>query len=109
MDTIDGEFPSAWREWVGPLSPEGKHILWLALEEIPEPYRSPLIIFYLEQQPINNVAESLGIGKVTVEGRLLRGRLMLPRHVRAILESACHRNPIAFRAGAWHRGQARAE
>lgn len=70
-----------------------------ALEELEEPYRAPLILFYLKSLSYAEIAETLEIPIGTVMSRLRRGKDRL----RARFESGAYRtesatpaNPIPF-------------
>ena len=52
------------------------------LENLPEKYRAPLILHYLEGQTAKEVAQTLKLSTSTVEGRLKRGRKEL--HLRLL-------------------------
>jgi RNA polymerase sigma factor (sigma-70 family) len=56
-----------------------------ALETLPEKYRTPLILFYREDQSVAAVAEALGLSKNAVKQRLKRGRAKLHREVETTL------------------------
>src|SRR5690242_7476614 len=43
------------------ISKEEEALLWRSLERIPEIYREPLVLFYREQQSIENVAAALDL------------------------------------------------
>ena len=76
------------------VSREEEAILWRSLERIPESYREPLILFYREQQSIENVARSLELSEDAVKQRLSRGRKLLQQEVAEFVESALGRtNP----------------
>ncbi|MFV0441942.1 MAG: RNA polymerase sigma factor [Planctomycetaceae bacterium] len=57
-----------------PVDPEE---LQSALAELPEEYRTPLILIYLEHQGYREIAEALGIPIGTVMSRLSRGKAYL--------------------------------
>jgi RNA polymerase sigma factor (sigma-70 family) len=62
-----------------------------ALEELPETYREPLVLFYREEQSVDRVAEALDLSVDAVKQRLSRGRVMLRDQVAALVESALTR------------------
>ncbi|MGD1032687.1 MAG: sigma-70 family RNA polymerase sigma factor [Opitutaceae bacterium] len=66
-------------------------IMWRALEQIPEAYREPLILFHRENQSVERVAESLELSEDTVKQRLVRGRKMLQSEVEKVVEGALRR------------------
>ena len=73
---------------------EEEAILWRALENIPEIYREPLVLFYREHQSVEAVAQSLELTGDAVKQRLSRGRKMLQEQVLVLVESTLERtNP----------------
>jgi RNA polymerase sigma factor (sigma-70 family) len=70
------------------ISREEEAILWRSLEQIPETYREPLILFYREGQSVERVGEALGLSEDAVRQRLSRGRKMLEQQVAAFVEGA---------------------
>jgi RNA polymerase sigma-70 factor (ECF subfamily) len=52
-----------------------------ALNELPEEYRSPLILYYFEEFTYHEIAEHLGIALGTVMSRLSRGKTFLRRRL----------------------------
>jgi len=66
-------------------------IMWRALEQIPETYREPLILFHRENQSIERVAEELDLSEDTVRQRLVRGRQMLRSEVEKVVEGTLRR------------------
>jgi len=65
---------------------EESAIVWRALEQLPETYREPLILFYREHQSIERVAAALDLSPDTVKQRLSRGRAMLRDQVENLVE-----------------------
>ncbi|MEW6155836.1 MAG: sigma-70 family RNA polymerase sigma factor [Verrucomicrobiota bacterium] len=70
------------------ITKEEEQILWRTLEQIPETYREPLILFYREQQSVQSVARALDLTEDAVKQRLSRGRQMLKEQVAEFVESA---------------------
>jgi RNA polymerase sigma factor (sigma-70 family) len=70
------------------ISHEEEAILWRSLEEIPETYREPLILFYREDQSVERVAETLELSHDAVRQRLSRGRKLLEERVASFVEGA---------------------
>jgi RNA polymerase sigma factor (sigma-70 family) len=69
-------------------------ILWREMENIPELYREPLILFYRQNQSIANVAAALDLTEDAVKQRLSRGRKLLQEQVLAFVEGTLARtNP----------------
>jgi RNA polymerase sigma-70 factor (ECF subfamily) len=57
-----------------------------ALQTLDEPFRSALVLFYLEDQSYREIAEVLGVPIGTVMSRIARGKEML----RAQMSSRAH-------------------
>lgn len=73
---------------------EEEVILWQSVEQIPETYREPLVLFYRERQSIQAVAGKLDLSEDAVKQRLARGRKMLHEQVLQFVEGALERtNP----------------
>ena len=68
------------------ISKEHEAVVWLALKEIPQKYREPLVLFYREQQSVEQVAAGLGLSEPAVRQRLSRGRKLLKAEVAALVE-----------------------
>ena len=66
-------------------------IMWRALEQIPEIYREPLILFHRENQSVQKVATALDLTEDTVKQRLVRGRKLLQTEVEKVVEGALRR------------------
>ena len=87
--TLDGltEFstsePSPAEEAV---SREEESLVWQALEQIPDAYREPLILYYRENQSAAAVAAALVLSEDAVKQRLSRGRGMLRQQVAELVE-----------------------
>jgi RNA polymerase sigma factor (sigma-70 family) len=73
------------------ISNEEAAILWRSLEQIPEIYREPLVLFYREHQSIAAVAQSLELSEDAVQQRLSRGRKLLQQQVLAFVEGTLER------------------
>ncbi len=71
---------------------EEERLLWNSIEQIPEVYREPLILFYREQQSVSSVAETLDLSPDVVKQRLSRGRKMLAQQMEAFVETALRRS-----------------
>ncbi len=68
------------------ISKEQEQIVWRSLEQIPETYREPMILFYRQEQSVADVASALELNEATVRKRLERGRAMLKEQVAALVE-----------------------
>jgi len=73
------------------VSREEEALLWRALAGLPENYREPMVLFYREQQSVEEVAMGLDLTEETVRQRLSRGRSMLREEMTALVESALTR------------------
>lgn len=71
---------------------EEEDLVWHALEELPEPYRETLILYYREEQGLARIADALELSEDAVKQRLARGRAMLREHVEAVVEGALTRS-----------------
>lgn len=70
---------------------EEEAILWRSLEQMPETYREPLILFYREGQSVQRVAERLDLSEDAVKQMLSRGRNLLHEQVLAVVEGTLAR------------------
>jgi RNA polymerase sigma factor (sigma-70 family) len=59
-----------------------KPVLDAALDRLPEKYRAPVILCYLEGKTYQEAAELLGLALGTVSSRLTHARTLLARHLR---------------------------
>lgn len=73
------------------ISREEQALLWRALEQIPDVYRKPLILFYREHKSAARVAEILDLNAEAVHQRLSRGRRLLQDQVLDFVEGALER------------------
>ena len=67
------------------LQDEAKDILRKALLELPEQFRDPLILKYLQGYSYREIAQALDLPESTIETRLYRGRQMLQKKLAPIL------------------------
>ncbi len=79
-------------------SREEQTLVWQALEEIPETYREPLILFHREHQSVAEVAMTLELSSDAVKQRLSRGREILREQVAELVERTlkCSRPRAGF-------------
>jgi zinc protease len=68
------------------LSREEESIVWNTLEQIPDTFREPLILFYRENQSVAQVASALDLSEDAVKQRLSRGRDVLREQVAELVE-----------------------
>ncbi|MDR3402013.1 MAG: sigma-70 family RNA polymerase sigma factor [Chthoniobacter sp.] len=69
------------------ISREEEAILWRTIEQIPETYREPLILFYREGQSPQDIAAALDLTEDAARQRLSRGRKMLHEQVAQFVET----------------------
>ena len=68
------------------ISREEESLIWHSLENIPETYRTPLVLFYRQDQSVNEVALSLDLTPGATRQRLSRGRALLREKVAGLVE-----------------------
>ncbi len=68
------------------VSSEQQQLLWSTLNNIPEQYREPLVLFYREDKSVSQVADMLGLSIDATKQRLARGRAMLKSEVESFVE-----------------------
>ena len=67
---------------------EEQALMWHALEQVPELYREPLVLYYREHRSVEHVAVALDLTESTVKQRLSRGRKILQERVLSFVEGA---------------------
>jgi RNA polymerase sigma factor (sigma-70 family) len=73
-----------------------QQLVWSILENLPEAYREPMILFYRNEQSTREVAIALGENEATIRQRLKRAREMLREEVSETLRLAlCETAPKA--------------
>jgi len=68
------------------ISKEQQAVIWQALQEIPETYREPMVLFYRQQQSIKQVAAALDLSENVAKQRLSRGRKLLKAELTSLVE-----------------------
>ncbi len=71
---------------------EDEAIVWRALQALPERYREPMVLFYREQESIENVARALDLSNEAVRQRLSRGRRKLQDSVLSVIGGTLRRS-----------------
>jgi RNA polymerase sigma factor (sigma-70 family) len=71
---------------------EEQAILWSALQQVPELYREPLVLYYREHRSVEHVAAALDLTEDAVKQRLARGRRILQERVLSFVEGALSRS-----------------
>ncbi len=67
---------------------EEQALLRQAMQNVPENYREPLILYYRENRSIKNVADDLNLSEDTVKQRLSRGRKLVQDGMLPFVEGA---------------------
>ncbi len=78
--------PSDEHPYEHAVSQEESDLVRRALEELPENYREPLVLYYREEQSVAEVASSLELSESAVKQRLSRGREMLRAQMLEVVE-----------------------
>ncbi len=65
-----------------------------AIAELPEKYRVPLVLKYLEDMSYKEISENMEIPVSTIETRLYRGRALLQKRLAVVLERG-ERNEVS--------------
>ena len=73
------------------INKEQQVVIRQALEQIPERYREPLVLFYREQKSLKQVAKLLELSEDAAKTRVSRGRKLLKEQVAAMVESTISR------------------
>ena len=63
-------------------------LVWEILQELPEQYREPLVLFYQQSQSTAEIAAALDLTEATVRQRLSRGRAQIREEVAGRVEQA---------------------
>ncbi len=72
----------------GAVQAEQAALLWATLQEIPEQYREPLIMYYRQSRSVQEIAVALEITEDNVRQRIARGRTFLKEEVERRVETA---------------------
>lgn len=67
------------------ISREEKDLVRHAVERLPEKYRIPILLFYMEELKIAEIAEILGIPQGTVKSRLYKAKKVLEKELEVVL------------------------
>ena len=67
---------------------EDSAMVWNTLEQLPESYRLPMILYYREEHSIERVAELLELTQEATRQRLSRGRALLKTEISKQVESS---------------------
>ncbi len=76
------------------ITKEQQHVVRKALQQIPEQFREPLVLFYRQEKSVKKVAEQLSLSEDAVKQRLSRGRKLLKEQFAAMVETTiCRTGP----------------
>lgn len=67
------------------ISREERELVRKAVGGLPEKYRLPVLLFYMEEQKISGIAEILGIPEGTVKSRLYKAKKLLKKELEVVL------------------------
>ena len=73
------------------ITKEQQHVVRQALQQIPEQYREPLVLFYRQEKSVKKVAEQMSLSEDAVKQRLSRGRKLLKERFAAMVETTISR------------------
>jgi len=73
------------------ITKEQQDIVRRALQEIPEQYREPLVLFYRQEQSVKTVAQQLNLSEEALKQRLSRGRKLLKKRFAKTVETTISR------------------
>ncbi len=71
---------------------EEQVLLWEAMEQVPETYREPLVLFYREDRSMKQVADDLELSEDAVKQRLSRGRKLMQAEITRFVENALEKS-----------------
>lgn len=60
---------------------EEKQYLWTAIDHLSDNYRIPILLYYMEELPISDIAKLLSIPQGTVKSRLHKARRLLEKEL----------------------------
>lgn len=85
-ETLDRNADATLGPLASAINKERESTVWQALEDLPDNYREPLVLFYREDKSIKQVALGLGLSEDTAKQRLSRGRQALKEGVSNLVE-----------------------
>ena len=65
---------------------ETQELVQRAIAELPENYRVPIVLRYLEELSYKGISEVMGLPVTTIETRLYRGKILLQKRLERIIE-----------------------
>ncbi len=82
---------------------EERSMVRQAVRKLPEKYRLPILLFYMEDQKLSEISRILDIPESTVKTRLHRAKKLLEKELEVVLNGQRYRQD--FKAGAGPRGR----
>jgi RNA polymerase sigma factor (sigma-70 family) len=92
IEEVAPDLPDNFEPVEAAIGREQEQVIRHALNQIPESYREPLVLYYREQKSLKQVAEQLQLSEGAARQRISRGRSMLREHVAAMIETTLSRN-----------------
>jgi RNA polymerase sigma factor (sigma-70 family) len=92
IQDVAGTVPDDFEPVEAAIGREQQEVIRQALQQIPESYREPLVLFYREQKSLKQVAEQLQLSEGAARQRISRGRSVLKEQVAAMVETTLSRN-----------------
>lgn len=80
---------------------EERNTVRQAVQKLPEKYRLPVLLFYMEEQKLSEISRILGIPEGTVKTRLHRAKKLLEKELEVVFHGQRYRQD--FNAGAGSR------
>lgn len=71
------------------ISCEERRLVRAAVDALPEKYRIPILLFYMENEKLSEISEILGVPEGTVKSRLYRAKKLLEEKLEVLNEERC--------------------
>lgn len=71
------------------ISREEKRLVRAAVDALPEKYRIPVLLFYMEEEKLSDISKILGVPEGTVKSRLYRAKKLLEEKLEVLNEERC--------------------
>lgn len=73
------------------ISREEKELVRRAVEKLPDKYRLPILLFYMEELKLAEISDILGIPQGTVKSRLYKAKKVLEKELEVVLDEKKYR------------------
>lgn len=73
------------------ISREEKALVRRAVEKLPDKYRLPILLFYMEELKLAEISDILGIPQGTVKSRLYKAKKVLEKELEVVLDEKKYR------------------